>query len=242
MFWRKKKIEAATVEVNTAGTGTATMGKALVAESAATPAVTKAEKLPGPKLLPDILSNYLVKQMNKETGWLRGLSVVMRPRSGGGKGSDVRIYADSEAATSNVKVKDYNTLDKYPKLILFEGWFDKESKKVELEEKRVMPKVTIYTEKEIQKQVAALTEKESKVHFYLSASPASGGPLGRGAALVELNPKYPAKGQKKYILTAVAVNEEMEPTGKGIRMFDTNDPKHVAQWIKERHFQYTKTR
>lgn len=240
MFWRKKKIVATPVEVSTTGTGTATMGTAPVAESTATPAVAKTEekkaaKLPGPRFLPDILSNYLVREMAKGANWVRGLSAVMRPRSGGGKGFDVRIFADSEAATSNVKVKDYTTLDKYPKLIFFEGWFDKESKKVVLEEKRVIPKVTIYTEKEIQQKIAALTEKEGKIHFYLTASPASGGPLGRGAALVELNPKYPGKGQKKYILTAVSVNE-MEPAGKGIKMFDSNDPKNVARWIKERHF------
>lgn len=240
MFWRKKKIEAAPVEVSTTGTGTAAMGTAPSAASAEKPAATKteekkAEKLPGPRFLPDILNSYLIKQMNKESGWLRGLSVVMRPRSGAGKGFDVRIFANSEAATSNVKVKDYNALDKYPKLVLFEGWFDKESKKVELEEKRIIPKITIYTEKEIRQQVAELNENKNKIHFYLVASPASGGPLGRGAALVELNPKYPAKGQKKYILTAVSV-DEMEPAGKGIKMFDSNDPKYVARWVKERHF------
>ncbi len=241
MFWRKKKIAAAPVEVSTTGTGTAAMGTTPVTGAAAAPAVTKAEKLPGPKFINDILSDYLIKQMAKETNWVRGLSMVVRPRSGEDKGLDVRIFAQYEAASSSAKIKDYTTLDQHPQLILFEGWFDKESKKAELEEKRVIPKVTIYTEKEIQQQVEALTEKEGKIHFYLAASPASGGPLGRGAALVELNPNYPAKGQKKYILTAVPVNE-MEPASKGMRMFDSNDPKHVAQWIKERHFKYTTVR
>jgi hypothetical protein len=241
MFWRKKKIAATPVAVSTAGTGTAAMGTAPVAGAAAAPAVTKAEKLPGPKFLPDILSDYLVRQMAKETNWVQGLSMVTRPRSGGGKGFDVRIFAQYEAASSSTKIKDYTTLDQYPQLILFEGWFNKESKKVELEEKRVTPKVTIYTEKEIQQKIEALTEKENKTHFYLASSPASGGPLGRGAALVELNPNYPAKGQKKYILTAVSVSET-EPAGKGMQMFDTNNPKHIAKWIKERHFKYTATR
>jgi len=159
----------------------------------------------------------------------------MRPRSGGEKGFDVRIFAEYEVTANNIKIKDYTTLDQYPKLILFEGWFDNETKKVELEEKRTMPKVTIHTEKEIQQQIEALSEQGSQVFFYLNASPASGGPLGRGAALVELNPKYPAKGQKKYTLTAVYV-DGMELTGKGIRMLDSNEPKHVARWIKERHF------
>jgi hypothetical protein len=241
MFWRKKKIAAATVEASAVGTGTATAGAVSVSGATATPASPKAEKLPGPKFLPDMLSDHLVRQMAKEANWVRGLSMVMRPRSGGSKGFDVRIFAQYEAASSSTKIKDYTTLDQYPQLILFEGWFDKESKKVELEEKRVTPKVTICTEKEIQQKIEALTEKENKTHFFLASSPASGGPLGRGAALVELKPNYPAKGQKKYILTAVSVNE-MESAGKGMRMLDTNDPKHVARWIKERHFKYTTTR
>lgn len=232
MFWRKKKIAAAPVELGTAGTGTAAMEKKPVAGAA-----PKAEKLPGPKFINDFLSNYLVRQMAKEANWVRQLSMVVRPRSGGTKGLDVRIFAEHEAASEGTKIKDYTTLDQYPKFILFEGWFDKESRKVELEEKRVVPKVTIYTGKEIQKQIEALNEKENKIHFYLSASPASGGPLARGAALVELNPEYPKKGQKKYILTAVGVNG-MEPASKGMRMFESNDPKHVARWVKERHFKY----
>ncbi len=235
MFWRKKKITAAPAEVSTAGTGTAAMDTASAAASAAAPAVTKAEKLPGPKPIPELLGNHLIKKMEKEPNWVWRLSAVMRPRAGGEKGFDVRIFSDYEASDKKVRIKDYTTLDQYPKLILFEGWFEKESKEVELEEKRVIPKVTIYTEKEIQQQVEALNEKESKIHFYLAASPASGGPLGRGAALVELNPEYPAKGRKKYIVTAVSI-DGIEPTGKGIRMFDTNDPKYVARWIKERHF------
>jgi hypothetical protein len=188
-----------------------------------------------------MLNDHLIKKMGKETSWVRGLSMVTRPRSGGGKGLDVRIFAQYEASTSNARIKDYTTFEQYPQLLLFEGWFDKESKQVELEEKRVIPKVTIYTEKEIKQKIEALNEKENKTHFFLASSPASGGPLGRGAALVELNPKYPAKGQKKYILSAVAVNET-QPADKGMRMFDTDDAKQIARWIKERHFKYESVR
>ena len=115
MFWRKKKVEAAAVEASTG-------------ESVA--AAPKAEKLPGPKLLPDILYDYLIKQMAKETNWVRGLAMVTRSRSSGGKSTDVRIFAQYEASSSGVKIKDYNTLEQYPQLIILEGWFDKESKKV----------------------------------------------------------------------------------------------------------------
>ena len=140
MFWRKKKITAAPVEVSTAGTGTAAMGTAPATGSAAAPAATKAEKLPGPKFIPDILSDYLVRRMAKESGWVRGLSVLMRPRAGGEKGFDVRIFAEHEAATSRAKIKDYTTLDEHPNLILYEGWFEDKgwprSPKVEVTKKR----------------------------------------------------------------------------------------------------------
>jgi len=215
MFWRKKKEEAAPAE-----------GKG---------AAEKVEKLPGPKMLPEIVGNHIIKNMEKDSGWTWRLSAVMRPRAGGGKAFDVRIFATYEAAGRNIKVKDYTTLDEHPELILFEGWFDKDAKKVELVEKRVIPKVTIYTQKEILQQIEALTEPGSKVHFYLCASPASGGPLERGAGVVELNPKYPDKGQKKYILYCVSM-EGMELTSKSFRMLDSDSPKDVARWIKERHF------
>lgn len=221
MFWRKKKEEAVTSPGATPG------GVKGAAE--------KVEKLPGPKMLPEFVGNHLIKEMGKDSGWTWRLSAVMRPRAGGGKAFDVRIFATYEATAKNIKIKDYTTLDEHPELIFFEGWFDKEAKKVELVEKRVIPKVTIYTEKEILQQIEAMTEPGSKVHVYLCASPASGGPLERGAGVVELNPKYPEKGQKKYILSCVSM-EGMELTSKSFRMLDSDSPKDVARWIHERHF------
>lgn len=240
MFWRKKKQVEVAVEISPASTGAADIGTAPVASAGATPAgvkvdTGKVEKLPGPKMIPELVGNHLIKEMGKDAGWVWRLSVVMRPRGGGGKGQDIRIFASHEAEAKRVKVKNYMSLDEHPELIIFEGWFDKDKKKVELEEKRVMPKITIYTEKEIQQQIEAMTKPGSKIHFYLAASPASGGPLERGAAVVELNPKYPAKGQKKYSLSAISV-EGTELTSKGFKMFDSDKPKDIARWIKERHF------
>lgn len=240
MFWRKKKQIGAPVAVSSANTVTAETGTATVTSVGAAPAAAKGEaekveKLPGPKSIPELIGNHLIKEMDKEPGWVWRLSAVVRPRAGGKKGLDVRIFASHEATAKNIKIKNYMTLDEHPGLIIFEGWFDKETKKVELEEKRVMPKVTIYTEKEIQQQIEAMTKTGSKIHFYLAASPASGGPLERGAAVVELNPKYPAKGQKKYSLSAVSM-DGMELTGKGFKMLDSDKPRDIARWIKERHF------
>jgi len=240
MFWRKKKQDAASAEVAAPSAATVSTGTVPVASPGATPAAVKiaaerVEKLPGPKMIPEILGNHLIKKMEKEPGWTWRLSAVMRPRASGEKSFDVRIFASYEAAAKNIKIKDYTTLDEQPDLLLFEGWFDKKAKKVELVEKRVMPKVNIYTEKEIMQQIEAMTEPGSKIRVYLCASPASGGPLERGAAVVELNPKYPEKGQKKYALSCVSM-EGMELTSKGFRMFDSDQAKPIARWIKERHF------
>jgi hypothetical protein len=92
----------------------------------------------------------------------------------------------------------------------------------------------IFTKEEIQKKVEALSEPGETVFFYLGASPAKGGPLDRGAAVVELNPKYQEKRQKRYILYIADV-EGTQPVGKGNKLFDTDKAKEVAGWIKDRH-------
>jgi hypothetical protein len=233
MFWRKKKVVSAPVEAATADmAGTTPVAGTSAGPAAATQA--KAEKLPGPRPIPDQVGKYLISQMQKDADWVWRLMAVTRQKVGSEKAQDVRIFASHEASAKNINVKNYNSLDKNPELILFEGWFDKDAKKVELVEKRVIPKVEIYTEAQIQQKIMEMTEPGSKVFFYLSASPASGGPLGRGAAVVELNAKYPGKGQKKYILSAVSV-EGIEPTTKGFKMFDSDKPRDIARWIKERH-------
>jgi hypothetical protein len=120
-------------------------------------------------------------------------------------------------------------------LIHYEGLYDKESKQVELEEKRVMPKLTIFSQTEIRKKIEELSEPGSTVFFYLTASPASGGPLGRGAALIELNPNYPGPKQKKYNVYAVNV-EGTELSSKRMKFFDSDNAKSIASYIKERHY------
>jgi hypothetical protein len=63
---------------------------------------------------------------------------------------------------------------------------------------------------------------------------AYGDPLGKGAAVIELNPNYPGKRQKKcnvYVADVV----DMQPADKGNKLFDFNEPKRVASWVKRNH-------
>ena len=77
--------------------------------------------------------------------------------------------------------------------------------------------VKIFTKEEIVQKVEALKEPGETIFFHLSAGPASGGPLGRGAAVIELNPNYSEKKQKKYILYVASV-DGTEPKGKGTKL------------------------
>jgi len=95
--------------------------------------------------------------------------------------------------------------------------------------------IIILTKEEIQRKIEGLSEPGSSVLFYLAGSPASGGPLGRGAAVVELNPNYPGEKQKKYILYTANV-EGTEPVGKGQKFLESDKAKDLASWIKNRHW------
>ncbi|HJX02979.1 MAG TPA: hypothetical protein VJ488_00320, partial [Dehalococcoidia bacterium] len=70
--------------------------------------------------------------------------------------------------------------------------------------------------------------------FYTAAGPNAGGPLGRGCAIVELNPDYPGKSNKKYfVYTDDVIN--MQPAGRKIKLWDSNKEKEVASWLKQAH-------
>ena len=94
------------------------------------------EKLPGPKDMPELVGRHLVVDKKKEPDWVWHLKGVVRKNPAGKKRFDVRIFDPNEAASKQVKVKDYTTFDQHPELILYEGWFDKASMAAEVEDKR----------------------------------------------------------------------------------------------------------
>jgi hypothetical protein len=230
MFWRKKQVVAPPVETGSA-VATSDEAKSTVPKAKE----VKAEKLPGPKGIPSLVGKYLIEKKEREPNWVWRLVGVERKSAKGEQAFDIRLFIGTEAVEKRIKVKDYTSLDAHPELIHYEGWYNKESKQVELEEKKVVPKVTIFSQAEIQKKIEELSEPGSTVFFYLTASPASGGPLGRGAALVELNPKYPGPKQKKYNVYAVNV-EGTELSSKRMKFFDSDKAKSITSYIKERHY------
>src|SRR4030043_214666 len=114
-------------------------------------------------------------------------------------------------------------------------YLEAETKTSKLEEKKkVNWETPIFTEAEIKQKIETLSEPSSTVFFYMARGSAYGGPLGMGATVVELNPAYPGKKQKKYNIYPTDVIE-MEPVGKGQKLFDSDKPKDIARWIKDAH-------
>ncbi len=227
MFWKKKQMTTAPVIE-----GAATVKEATPQKKAVSP---KIEKLPGPRSVPDLAEKYLVSNCKLNIDMVRILRSVLHRRPGTERASDCRIFDQSEAEAKEVIVKDYTSLDGHPELILYEGWLDEDAKRVELTEKRKMNyDVPLFTEAEILQKIEALNEPGSTVFFYQARGPAFGGPLGRGAAVVELNPNYPGKKQKKYNLYTTNVFG-MEPLAQKQKLFALDKAKDIAKWVKDAH-------
>ncbi|MBI4267083.1 MAG: hypothetical protein HY668_01795 [Chloroflexi bacterium] len=192
------------------------------------------EKLPGPKAIPGPVQKHLINERKMNPDAVNLLKAVVRKSPKGERAFAIRIFDESEAGARKVPVKSYISLDERSDLIIYEGWFDEGAKCVELEEKKkVVWDTPILSEAEIRQKIEGLSQPGSTLFFYLGASPNWGGPMGRGAAVIELNPNYPGKGQKKYNVGTADVIDG-QPVGKGQKLFDSDKPKDVAAWVGER--------
>jgi hypothetical protein len=188
----------------------------------------------GPKEIPGPVRNYLVAERKMDPDLVKLLKAVEHKNTTGA-GFNIRVFDDSETLARGIQVKDYASLDECPDLIIYEGWFDEGAKQVKLEEKKKVNWDTpIFTQAEIQQKIEGLKEPGNTVFFYLARGLKHGGPLGMGAAVIELNPNYPGKKQKKYIMYTADVID-MQPVGKGDQTLGSDKPKVVAGWVKNLH-------
>lgn len=193
------------------------------------------EKLQGPQAIPGIVQNHLVGERKMDPDLVKLLKAVVRKNATGERAFHIRIFDEQEGLAKNVQVKDYTSLDECPELVIYEGWFDEGSKQVKLEEKKKVGWDTpVFTQAEIEQKIEALSEPGGTVFFYRARGSAHGGPFGMGASVIELNPSYPGKKQKRYIIYVADVID-MQPKGKGEKVFDSDKPKHIAAWVKDGH-------
>jgi hypothetical protein len=195
----------------------------------------KEEKLTGPRDIPGPVQNYLVAEGKLDPDLVKLLKAVVRKGEIGEAPLHIRILDNSEAIAKKVQVKDYASLDEHPDLMLYEGWFDERLKQVKLEEKKEVKWDTpILSETEIQQQIEAMKEPGDLIFFYMARGTVYGGPLGMGAAVIELNPNHAGKKQKKYTIYVADVID-MKPVGKGQMVFSSDKPKYIAHWVKDGH-------
>lgn len=99
----------------------------------ASPAASGSKKLPRPKDLPQEVGRHLVVVGGYSPDWVWNLKGVVRPRENSKNVFDIRIFNPDSAADSNIDVRNYSTLDGHPELIIFAGWYDRESREVQIE-------------------------------------------------------------------------------------------------------------
>ena len=91
----------------------------------------KTETLPSPVVIPEPVAKYMVvtlKMAGEQVWWLKA---VERPHAGRKKFYDVRVFDPNEVSTKKVHVKDFNSLNAFPDLILFEGCYNRKTREVE---------------------------------------------------------------------------------------------------------------
>ncbi len=91
--------------------------------------------LPGPKTLPNPVYQDIVTKFrgDPDEAW-NDFKVVVRPKEGEKDTFEVRVFNGVHASSRHVFIRDYNSLDDYPDLILYEGWFNKRGQ-VEIQKK-----------------------------------------------------------------------------------------------------------
>lgn len=94
------------------------------------------EKLSSPKDILQPVGQSLVINYKKDPDWVWSLKSVTRTYSDDPNHIEFRVYDVGETARSGLQVKNYNSLEERPELILYSGWLDKKTKHLELDDHR----------------------------------------------------------------------------------------------------------
>lgn len=91
------------------------------------------EKMLPPKNIPEPVGRYLVVNLGKDPDWVWNLKAVMKAKGNEKDVFEIRVFDQSQVASQKIKVKDYNSFNDFPKLVLYEGWFNKKTFEVKVE-------------------------------------------------------------------------------------------------------------
>jgi hypothetical protein len=91
-----------------------------------------APKLPKPREMPQQIGQHLVTRLNQNPDHIWNYKALLMPREGSKTAFAVRIYNPVAAYDRGIRVVNYTSLDEAPDLILFQGWYDQGSGKMEI--------------------------------------------------------------------------------------------------------------
>lgn len=194
----------------------------------------KDSKFSRPADIPNTVKKYIESNPIIDTGMLPFLKAVVKSSDKGERVSDIVIFDPSDAEARGIIVQNYDTLKQNPELIVAEGSYDETTKKVELTSRYAVSKIEFFTYQEILQQIEGLKEPGSSIFFYVNAGTGVGGPLGRGAAIIKVNPQVEGKKAKKYTVYGTNI-VNMQPTNKESKVFEENKPEMIAKWVDGFH-------
>ncbi len=191
------------------------------------------QKLSGPKDIPDFIRIYMAANLKIDAGTIPFLKGLVKNSEKGEDTFDIVIFDPGEAEARGIKTLNYDVLKEHPELVIAQGWYEIKTKKVELELRKEVQCAKLLTYDEVLSQIEGLKDPGASVFFYTSAGSGVGGPLGRGAAIVRLNPpEVNGKKQKKYTVYSTSV-VDMQPTKDEFKIFDSDKIKDMAKWVAE---------
>ncbi|MBC8433101.1 MAG: hypothetical protein H8D96_14420 [Desulfobacterales bacterium] len=92
----------------------------------------KGKTLPNPKPLPAPVVRYITVILGHNPQWASRLKSVEIPRQDEQNIFNLRIFDQGIARENGVSVTNFHTLDSHPELVIYEGWIDKLSSTVVL--------------------------------------------------------------------------------------------------------------
>ncbi|MBU3952090.1 MAG: hypothetical protein KJ658_08110 [Proteobacteria bacterium] len=96
--------------------------------------IEKGVKLSKPEDLYSCVGKYLVVNLEYDPDWVWQLKSVAMKRENTKKVLDFRAFDPLSANLRGIQVLNYKSLDEHPELIYFDGWYNKETLKVEIKD------------------------------------------------------------------------------------------------------------
>lgn len=88
-----------------------------------------------PKDLPSTVGKYLVVNLKYDPDWVWTLKAVMIPKETQKGAFTFRVFDPIVTVAKGIKAQDYFSFDEHPELIYFEGWYNKNTYEITLNDR-----------------------------------------------------------------------------------------------------------